>query len=107
MTARNAYGRVVETPEARISEHEARIAAITDCYVEMMKAITPLWRRFLAAGDTECAAIADAWLDAAIAMHKKAMRLGRVAEQHARRQRIERMQDARETEMHKRMGWIE
>jgi hypothetical protein len=106
MSARNQYGRVNNTREAVIDRHEARIAAIAGRYTDIMKVITPIWRRFTAAGDTECAALADAWMNAAIKMHHKAMRIGRVAEQYARRQRIERLQEARENAMHKRMGWI-
>jgi hypothetical protein len=106
MSARNQYGRVNNTREAVIDRHEARIAAIAGRYTDIMKVITPIWRRFTAAGDTECAALADAWMNAAIKMHHKAMRIGRKAEQHARRQRIERLQEAREDAMHKKMGWV-
>jgi hypothetical protein len=106
MTARNAYGRVNNTREAVIDRHEARIAAIAGRYTDIMKVITPIWRRFNAAGDTECAALADEWMNAAIRMHHKAMRLGRKAEQYARRQRIERLQEAREDAYHVKKGWV-
>lgn len=105
MAYRNQYGRVNNTKEAPYSEHETRIAAIAGRYTEFMKIITPLWRRFTAEGDMDAARIADEWLNAAIRMHHKAMRIGRKAEQHARRQRIEKLQEAREDAMHKRMGW--
>jgi hypothetical protein len=106
MAARNQYGRVNNTKEAPYSEHEARIAAIAGRYTDIMKVLTPLWRRFTAAGDTECAALADAWMNAAIKMHHKAMRIGRKAEQYARRVRIEKLQAAREDAYHVKKGWV-
>jgi hypothetical protein len=39
-------------------------------------------------------------------MHHKAMRIGRKAEQYARRVRIEKLQAAREDAYHIKKGWV-
>jgi hypothetical protein len=106
MSAYNTYGRRKFTTEARIGYIEARAAALTSAYTEMISITAKLERQFEAAGDTDAARIAGEWFAAALAGYRKAMRLGQKAEKHATRQRIERMQQTREDAWHRRMGWI-
>lgn len=104
--ARNAYGRLNDTREARISYLEARAAALCSAYTEMISVSAQLERRFLNECDSDAARIAGEWFAAALAGYRKAQRIGHKAEKHATRQRIEKMQQTREDAWHKRMGWI-
>lgn len=104
--ARNQYGRINETRASRISAIEARASALCSAYTEMISVTCQLERRFLKEGDADAARIANEWYLAALAMYRKAMRLGQKAEKHATRKRIERMQEAREDAWHVRMGWV-
>ena len=104
--SRNQFGRINETRESRIEWLEARVSALTSRYTEIMSAAWSLKRRFDAEGDADASRIAGEWHDAALAMTRRAMKVGLKAEKHATRKRIERMQAAREDAWHKRMGWV-
>jgi hypothetical protein len=106
MSAYNTYGRRKFTTEARIGYIEARAAALTSAYTEMISVTAKLERQFQNAGDADAARIAGEWFAAALAGYRKAMRLGQKAEKHATRQRIARMQQERDDAMHERLWGI-
>lgn len=106
MSAYNQFGRINLTRESRIGYIEARAAALTSAYTEMISVTAKLERQFENAGDTDAARIAGEWFAAALSMYRKAMRVGQKAEKHATRQRIEKMQQTREDAWHRRLWGI-